>query len=219
MAAFSAEEIEDIIVEECEKSFVMSPAALAFLNREITFNPDLENASREEIVKWVKKIINDIPDSYATTSGEVEFDNLTITAWDLNDAIIDDEDNDIETSRLPVQFTINGTVLNYNLNMDDAMGTYLAAKVMGKDISMTMYGTPLTYFNEGESDVYLRYNDYATEDENCVQMIGSERKYFFHGYEFIQAIMTCIRCFNLNELDYITLYKSGEKVVIPVQPE
>lgn len=228
MATFSSEEIKEIIVNECGKSFVMSPAGLAFLNHEITINPDIENASREEIVKWVKKVIDNIIGGYTTIGSEVELENFTITAWDLVKALANDNSEDADRLfKLPVKITLDeNTSYVMDMTMDFAMGLYLAAKIINKEVSMIMYDTPLTYFNENKTDEYFKYDcdiDVGNilsnngDDENCIQMVESDRKYFFFGEDFFQGILCIMEFFQVDYRDYITLLKFQGKVVIPAK--
>jgi len=221
MAAFSQEEITDIIIDDVGMSFNISPTGLAFLNHEISIRHDLKGLPRDEIIDWLVKIISNIPNSYPTTEGEIEYENLTLTPWELFRAMTEmdlenmseDEsgegDDDEFIPIQPVTYILDGHVFTQRMNMDYAMGLYLFAKVSGMNLQMSMYDTPLTYFIQGQDDIYFRYNDHATEDENYLQMAGSQRKYFFFGEDFLKAMADLAPRLGLNVHDYVISAKTA----------
>lgn len=206
MSLISLSEVQDII-EKSGHSFIISPASLAFLNEEIEIRISLGNISSNDVVPWINSVIDRIPDSYNIDGIEIKYESLTLTPWDLFDAFGWEED-DKEETMLQVSMVVDNQPSTMTLSMDQAMGMYLFCKVANVNLYMTMNNELLTYFNENETDIYLRYNDRAIGDENYIKMIGSDRKYFFHNNDFIRGIAAAARFIHLDHHNYWTECKN-----------
>jgi len=212
-------EISDII-DETDASFAMSQAAYAFI---LNFILGHGERSREQIIEWLRETFDNIPFRYTVNNDMVaHYYNLTLTPWDIYKAVLRCEGTEIGNRGLPVQVTIDNKVYEHLLSMDMAMGILLFSKVVQRDLHMTMYGKPLTYFNPDEDDIYvrgmlvdvacpdsllyhrMRHREFVMEGEYQIQMVGSDRKYTFRGDEFLQGIKTAAAWLGLDHHEYWT---------------
>jgi hypothetical protein len=168
----------------------------------------------------LRKIVDDLPTAgYSTTSGEFEYENFTLTPWEIVEAISDGAGGlpdffgtqvQHPPFRLPVSVRVHGNTFTHELTMDLAMGMLLLAQTARVNLEMTIYGEPLTYFIEGQDDLYLRYGDEATEDESNIRMVGSPRRYYFFGTDFLQGIKTAAEWLGLDHHDYWDSFQDGD---------
>jgi hypothetical protein len=89
--------------------------------------------------------------------------------------------------------------------MDVAMGILLFSKTADDvDFEMNMYGAPLEYFVPGDSTRYDRYENYATEGEFSIRMIGTdpEARYYFFKTDFLRGIKTGAEWAGVDHHDY-----------------
>jgi hypothetical protein len=173
----------------------------------MTVDETVERAVRD----LTRRIVSALPTAgYATVSNYVEYDALTLTPWEIVEAISEGEglsqilgyDVPAEHFDLPVSVTVNGNVWTHPMSKDLAMGALLLSRTAGVDLGMTVYGEPLTYFIEGQNDIYLRYNGGATEGESNIRMIGSDRRYYFFGDDFLHGIKTAAEWLGLDHHYY-----------------
>lgn len=184
------------VIDEEGLTLAISAAAVAYMN----FLVESRESGQQE--KIIESILINVSAGYATVKSKVEYENLTLTPWDLLESSLILFPPQFAPPKLSVEVMINGESFIHELNMDTAMGILLFAKTAEVNFQMIMYGTPVTYFNEGEDDIYLRYDKYPTEDESSLRMEGSERRYYFFGTDFLQGIKTAAGWFGLDHHAY-----------------
>jgi len=215
MDSITIDHIQDIITE-LGAPFAVSPATLAYINNVIVHCYQ----NRDQFNVGIRGLVEGMMDEYPTGDGYPPDNILTLTPWDFSPWGVTYPDNidpkklkitsgandiAIVQEQLKVTVTVNGIQSEHLLTMDMAMGMYLFAKVVNRDLHMTMYGVPLTYFNDGEDDKYIRdHNDLM------IQMVGSDRKYYFRSIEFLYGIKTAAMWFGLDHREYWTELKDSE---------
>lgn len=183
---------------------------------------DLNALTMPQLIAWlthriVATIIDDVPNGYSTDRDEVVYEALTLTPWDLalgigqNIFLTEIIPFKFHQEQLPVNVVVNGNAFTHLMTMDVAMGLLLVSQTAGVDFEMSMYGAPLAYFIGDQDDVYSRYEDYATEGELRIRMVGDERWYYFFDTDFLRGIKTGAEWLGVDHHDFWELLQDTDR--------